>query len=100
MTNPRETLTNASDSAPGVDDGPAGVRAPPVNSKPGGRGAVWIGVIVVLAIVVAAFFMRPLRTSDQPVNHGATQAQIDASRVPGTADRQEANQPVTQKAPG
>jgi hypothetical protein len=74
MTNPRETRTNAADSAPGVDDGPAGVRAPPVNSKPAGRPAVWIGVIVVCLIVLAAFFVHPLgrgpggRTaSDAPV---------------------------------
>lgn len=94
MTNPRETRTNAADSAPGVDDGPAGVGAPPVNSKPGGRGAVWIGVLLVLLIALAAFFMRPRGSNNALVSHGATEADIAGSRVPGTADRQEANQPV------
>ena len=75
MTNPRETRTNAADSAPGVDDGPAGVGAPPVNSKPGGRHLVWIGVLLVCLIVIAAFFARPVN------QHEATQG----ARGPGAA---------------
>lgn len=71
MINPRETRTNAADSAPGVDDGPAGVPAPPVNSRPGGRMAVWIGVLVVALIVLVAFFARPLNKSEPA---GPTQA--------------------------
>ncbi len=60
MANPRETRTHAADSAPGVGDGPAGVPSPSVNSKPGGRRAVWIGVLVVCLIVLVAFLVRPL----------------------------------------
>lgn len=100
MVNPRETRTNAADSAPGVDDGRAGVAAPPVNSKPRGRGAVWIGVIVVCLLVLAAFVFPRLNgggTQGGFLSHGTTRAEIDASRVPGTADRQESNQPVTPK---
>jgi hypothetical protein len=66
MANPRETRTNAADSAPGVDDGPAGVSPPPVNSKPGGRRAVWIGVIVACLLVILAVLARPLGS-----HHGA-----------------------------
>lgn len=59
MTNPRMTRTNASDSAPGVDDGPAGVRPPPVDSRPGGRGKMWIAIAVVVLIAALCFFARP-----------------------------------------
>jgi hypothetical protein len=96
MDNPRAMQTNAADSAPGVDDGPAGtVRPPSVNSKPGGRHLVWIGVLVLLAIVIGSFFAKPLRNDRTPmVTQGATKGEIAASTVPGTADRQEANRPV------
>ena len=100
MADPRETRTNAADSAPGVDDGRAGVAAPPVNSKPRGRGAVWVGVIIVCLLVLAAFIFPRLNSGGSRgglVSPGATRAEIDASRVPGTADRQESNQPVTPK---
>jgi hypothetical protein len=101
MPNSRKARTNAADSAPGVDDGPAGVGAPPVNSKPSGRGKVWIGVILVCLVVLAAFVFPRLNSGGARggfVTTGATQADIAGSRVPGTADRQEANQPVTQPA--
>src|SRR5437868_5485505 len=92
MTNPRETQTNAADSAPGVDDGPAGVAAPPVNSKPRGRVGVLVGVIVVCLIVLAAFLVprQGGRGGGPMVTPGATEAQINSSQVPGAADRQAA----------
>jgi hypothetical protein len=96
MANPRASRTNAADTAPGVDDGPASVTPPPVNSNPRGRGAVWIGVLIVVAIFVALFFLRPIhRGENELVGQGQTQADIAASTVPGAADRQEVNRPVT-----
>lgn len=79
MANPRETRTNAADSAPGVDDGPAGVPPPPVNSKPGGRRAVWIGVIVVCLVVLVAFLVRPLGTHPKSGSNDGTTAQGSAA---------------------
>ena len=99
MANPRETRTNAADSAPGVDDGRAGVTAPPVNSKPRGRVAVWIGVLVVAAILIATFVARPTgsgRPEGDMVRTGTSQGDVAASQVPGAADRQGVNQPATQ----
>ena len=59
MEKPRNTHSNASDSAPGVDDGPAGVGARSVDPKASARRKVWIGVIVVVLIIIGAFFARP-----------------------------------------
>jgi hypothetical protein len=90
MTNPRETPTNAADSAPGVDDGPAGVRAPPVNSKPAGRPAVWIGVIVVCLIVLAAFFARPVPQSQSTrgaTSPGSAQPEVSQPAAPQNGNR-------------
>ena len=97
MTDPRKTRTNAADSAPGVDDGPAGARAPPVNSKPGGRTAVWIGVLAVCLLVIASFLAPRLDRGRQGdmVTTGATQGEIAQSRAPGAADSQGVNPPVT-----
>jgi hypothetical protein len=100
MSDPRRSRSHAADSAPGVGDGPAGVRAPAANSKPRGRGVVWIGILLVLAVIVVSFFARPMRSGNPRVETGATQAEIDASRVPGTADRLEANRPVSQQGQG
>lgn len=84
MPNPRETRTNAADSAPGVDDGPAGVQAPPVNSKPAGRPAVWIGVIVVCLLVLAAFFARPSGSHDsRSGTPGAVASQTNGAQPAG-----------------
>lgn len=89
MTNPRTTRTNASDSAPGVDDGPAGVRPPPVDSKPGGRGIVWIAIAVVLLIGILAFFTHPLGLGVVGASGGAHQvAQINPA-APGGATTQQ-----------
>lgn len=88
MAKPRETRTNAADSAPGVDDGPAGVAPPPVDSKPGGRRAVWIGVIIVCLIVLVAFLVRPLgrRSANDYSNNagGAPAAQQGATAPVGS----------------
>lgn len=90
MKNPRETRTNAADSAPGVDDGPAGVTAPPVNSKPRGRGAVFIGVIAVCLLVFALLLIPRQGGRDEGpmVSTGTTQAEVEASQVPGASERQ------------
>lgn len=103
MPNPRETRTNAADSAPGVDDGPAGVTAPPVNSKPRGRVAVWIGVLVVALILLATFIARPMNPSRPEgglLTHGVTEGEMARSQVPGAADRQQSNQPVAPQGGG
>ena len=96
MKNPRETRTNAADSAPGVDDGPAGVKAPPVNSKPRGRAGVFLGVIVACLILFVIMLM-PRQGGRDPsgpmVSTGTTEAEVNASQVPGAADRQAADRP-------
>lgn len=97
MPNPRETRTNAADTAPGVDDGRAGVGAPPVNSKPRGRLAVWIGLLVVALIFIAVFVARPTdsgRPEGALVSPGATQGEMDASPVPGAQPSGPVGQPA------
>ena len=99
MKNPRETRTNAADSAPGVDDGPAGVTAPPVNSKPRGRGAVFLGVIVVCLILFVIMLVPRQDGRDESgrmVSTGTTEAEVNTSQVPGAAERQPATPPATQ----
>ncbi|MFN3511569.1 MAG: hypothetical protein ACK41C_00880 [Phenylobacterium sp.] len=87
MTDPRHTRTNAADSAPGVDDGRAGVNPPPVNSKPGARRPVfWIlgASLVVLAVI---FLARPQEsaTDDAMIATGATRGEVVASDMPGAS---------------
>lgn len=99
MQNPRETRTNAADSAPGVDDGPVRGKGAPVDSKPGGRKIVWLAVAASVALLLAIFIARPMQTGREgspPVNApaadqamigpGATQAEVESSAVPGAAD--------------
>jgi hypothetical protein len=88
MVNPRETRTNAADSAPGVDDGPAGVPAPGVNSRPGRRGAVFIGVLIVCLIVLGLMFMPRLEGRDGTalVNTGAARP-AGGGQAPAAADQ-------------
>ena len=61
MANPRDTLTNAADSAPGVDDGRAGAKAPRIDSKPGGRKAIFWIVGLALAVLIVVFLTSPNR---------------------------------------
>lgn len=70
MANPRQTHTNAADSAPGVDDGRANARAPGVDSKPGGRKAVMWIVIAALVILAVSLIWRPDGSSDRQVEPG------------------------------
>jgi hypothetical protein len=87
MQNPRETRTNAADSAPGVDDGPVRANGAPVNSKPGGRGKAWMIVLAALAIVVIAFVARPRNDTaaqNEMVAAGSTATEMEGSSVPGT----------------
>jgi hypothetical protein len=91
MVNPKQTGTNDADSAPGVGDGPAMNARPDHGSKPRGRGAVWIGIGVVIVVLIAIFLARPIPSRPgQFIEHGTTSADIAASRAPGTADRNEA----------
>lgn len=87
MQNPRETRTNAADSAPGVDDGRAGAPSPGVNSKPGGRRPVFWIVGASLAVLAIVFIARPLAGSSDSdmVEAGGTRAEIAASNVPGAS---------------
>jgi hypothetical protein len=94
MTNPRQTSTNAADSAPGVDDGRRGAPAPSVNSKPGGRRVVFWIVGLALAVLAISFIARPFssRSNDEEmVEMGSTRGEIVASEVPGQS------QPDTQQ---
>jgi|GEM_PF-2302222 len=102
MQNPRETRTNAADSAPGVDDGPVRGKGAPVDSRPGGRKAVWLGVaaaVVLLLVILVAKPMQTGREASPPVNAGGqaageqamvgpamSAAEIEGSTVPGAAD--------------
>ncbi|HEY9217351.1 MAG TPA: hypothetical protein VIO94_04830 [Phenylobacterium sp.] len=98
MANPRDTRTNAADTAPGVGDGPIRGRGPNANSKPGGRGLVGIIVGVSLVILAIVFMTRQGGgDADQgQASVGASTSEIERSTVPGT---QNENLPVTSTAP-
>ena len=90
MKNPRETRTNAADSAPGVDDGPAGVAPPPIDSKPRGRAVVFLGVVLVCLILFVIMLVPRQGGRDQAgpmVSTGTTEAEVNASQAPGAASR-------------
>jgi hypothetical protein len=85
MPNVNQFGTNAADSAPGVNDGPVRPGRAPVNSKPGGRRAVWLGVamvLVLLAVITIAKPWSPERASE-PTLFGQTQADLQQSPAPG-----------------
>lgn len=99
MQNPRETRTNAADSAPGVDDGPVRGKGAPVDSKPGGRKIVWLLVaasVVLLLVILVAKPMQTGREASPPVNAPAGEqarvgpamsaSEIEGSTVPGASD--------------
>lgn len=92
MADPRTTRTHAADSAPGVGDGPAGVGQGRVNSKPGGRGFVWLLVALSAVVLIAVFAARGGQRGPA-IGAGQTQSEIAQSTVPGTADRAEPVQP-------
>ena len=62
---PQDSKTNAADTAPGVDDGKVRGRGPSVNSKPGGRGIVWLIVGLSIAILAIVFIARPDGSNDE-----------------------------------
>lgn len=65
MPNPRQTRTNAADSAPGVDDGrTGGVRHGASRSATPGRGVVWVLVALTLLALVAIFILRPIASGE------------------------------------
>lgn len=97
MQHPRETRTNAADSAPGVDDGREGAPSPGVNSKPGGRRTVlWI-VAASLAVLAIVFIARPFASSSDGdmVALGGTRAEMVASDVPGASQPDTAESAAT-----
>jgi hypothetical protein len=82
LANPRQTHTNAADSAPGVNDGPVTGRGPPVDSKPGGRKIL----LVVLALAVIAFlvvFLAKPVGQNSTVNPDGSTAPTDISETSG-----------------
>ena len=86
----RQTGTNAADTAPGVDDGRAIGRAPSHTDKPGGRGRVWVWLLLSLAVLLAVFIATPKGGREQSgdmVSVGAERTEVNASTVPGAADR-------------
>jgi hypothetical protein len=64
VARPQDSNTNAGDTAPGVDDGKVRTHGPSVNSKPGGRGIVWLIVGVSLVILAIVFIARPDTSGD------------------------------------
>lgn len=84
----RQAGTNAADSAPGVNDGPATGRAPDPMTRPGGRGKVWLAVAAVLALLVVVFLARPApeEGGQAMVGPATSQAEIETSTVPGAAN--------------
>lgn len=89
--NNRQTGTNAADSAPGVNDGPTAHRRPEHATKPGGRGKVWLWVLLSLAVLLAVFIATPKTNrsgggDDPAASMGASQAEIESSTVPGAAN--------------
>lgn len=80
--------TNAGDSAPGVDDGPARNAAPDHRMRAGGRG-VWIGIVICILILIAIFFAHPVARgpAGQMVAHGQTQADLAQERPPAQSGR-------------
>jgi hypothetical protein len=94
MANSKQRGTNAGDSAPGVNDGPA--RNAPADHRKAGQGRVWLWIAVSLAILALILIARPLATSrggDQMVEHGVTERQVAESTAPGAADRAQAPRP-------
>jgi hypothetical protein len=89
MQNPRETRTNAADSAPGVDDGRVRASGAAVNSKPKGRGIVWLIVAAAVILFLVTIVAKPKReaeVADRVVGVAQTGAEIEGSTVPGAAD--------------
>ncbi|WP_374470318.1 hypothetical protein [Phenylobacterium sp.] len=100
MQNPRETRTNAADSAPGVDDGRVRANGAPVNSKPGGRKFVWLLVAASLLILLVVFIARPRNDTagqSEMVAAGSSASEMEGSRAPGTVA--EAGQPAQAAQP-
>ena len=97
MPDPRETRTNAADSAPGVDDGRRGAPSPGVNSKPGGRRPVFLIVGLSLALLVIVLIARPLTGGgdDAMVEPAGTRGEIVASEVPGQSQPDTAQSAAT-----
>jgi hypothetical protein len=85
MPNPRQTRTNAADSAPGVDDGPAGAaRHGASRSAQPGRAIVWVLVALSLLALLAIFIMRPMNSGEAPEAQAPAQsAPINPAAPPG-----------------
>lgn len=79
---PQDTRTNAADTAPGVDDGKVRAHGPSVNSKPGGRGIVWLIVGVSLVILAIVFIARPQGSAENEVAMGSEGPVVVTSPAP------------------
>ncbi|RAK56585.1 hypothetical protein [Phenylobacterium deserti] len=99
MNQSRPAGTNASDSAPGVDDGRVAGPQPAVNHKPAGKPIVWIIVAAIAAIVIGSLIARPMATSrggEETVTSATTRAEVEGSTVPGTQNESTAPAPSQQ----
>lgn len=66
MSNRDQIGTNAADSAPGVNDGPATGRAPRPLDHPRGRGAVFLWLALSIVVLLVIFVARPLGRGEGP----------------------------------
>lgn len=82
MANPRQTRSNAADSAPGVDDGPVRGRGPGVDSKPGGRKVALIIVALAVIAFIVALIAKPAGENSTVSPDGST-APTDISETSG-----------------
>jgi len=100
MSKTRPVGTNASDSAPGVDDGRVAGAQPSVNSKPAGKPIVWI--LVALGVALIVFLMtkqtmgRAGRGDDGAISAATTRSEIESSTVPGAQDETPAQMQMAQ----
>lgn len=60
MSDRHQIGTNAADTAPGVNDGRPARQAPRHFTKPGGRGRVFLWLVVSIVLLLAIFIARPL----------------------------------------
>jgi hypothetical protein len=89
MTDAHQTGTNAADTAPGVDDGRTSRQSPNHTTKPGGRGKVWIWLLLSLAVLLAVYVATPKGSQEQSgdmVSVGGDRTEMNSSTVPGAAN--------------
>jgi len=82
LANPRRTHTNAADSAPGVNDGRATGRGPPVDTKPGGRKVLLLLLALAVVAFLVVFIAKPAGRNSTVSPDGST-APTDISETSG-----------------